>query len=252
MTHKKRPSKGSHSKRSPSATTGGSTSAPPREAPEDAGTRPLDTRAHLLQSAKRVFFEKGYDGATVKDLADAAQVNVSLISYYFGGKEGLYHECLTQFGRERFEFAERMLPADGEAVTSLENFQVRLTLFISEFIEAHLREPEVSGILHRNFGCGSVELLKGFGNIFMRHFEAIVKFISAAQKNGVLRGELSSEQSAAILMGGIVHTIRMEPVARHFYQKSLQDPDLRAEFTRTAVSIFISGCAAKKKPHTQR
>ena len=39
------------------------------------------------------------NGVSVRELASAAGVNLSMISYYFGGKEGLYAEIL----KEQFE-----------------------------------------------------------------------------------------------------------------------------------------------------
>src|SRR5882762_5648479 len=74
-------------------------------------TDDVDSRAALLNAAKRVFAELGFAGATVKDLADAAGVNVSLVSYYFDGKENLYKECLETVGRGHFASAQKVLKA---------------------------------------------------------------------------------------------------------------------------------------------
>lgn len=46
------------------------------------------TRQKLLNAAKRLFAEKGFAATSVKDLAEHAEVNVSLISYHFGVKTG--------------------------------------------------------------------------------------------------------------------------------------------------------------------
>jgi AcrR family transcriptional regulator len=207
-----------------------------------------NTREALLQHAKRVFYEKGYDGATVKDLADAAGVNVSLVSYYFGGKEGLYRECLTRFGQERFEFAERMLSSVDEASLTPEDFKLRLTLFLSEFIEAQMREPEVAGILHREITNPNSDLLQGFGNIFIRHFEAIVRFVLLAQKKGIVRKDLEPQIASALLISGLVHLMRMEPLAKKLYQRSFFDPAQRGELARTAVSFFLDGVIQRHAP----
>lgn len=58
----------------------------------------IDTKEKLLAHAIEIFSLKGFDGTTVKDLAEAAGVNVSLISYHFGGKEALYNACINKFG----------------------------------------------------------------------------------------------------------------------------------------------------------
>src|SRR5690606_26393251 len=87
-----------------------------------------NTKQLLLQAAKRLFAAKGFDGTTVKEISDEAGVNVSLVSYYFDSKEGLYRACLCEFGHSRLEAAQRMLlPAN-----SLEECRIRLQMFIDE------------------------------------------------------------------------------------------------------------------------
>ncbi len=48
------------------------------------------TTEAILAAARGVFTEKGYDGAGTREIAERAQVNVALISRYFGSKEGLF------------------------------------------------------------------------------------------------------------------------------------------------------------------
>jgi TetR/AcrR family transcriptional regulator, regulator of cefoperazone and chloramphenicol sensitivity len=48
------------------------------------------TRAALVDAATRVFGRDGFSAATTKAIAAEAGANQALISYYFGGKEGLY------------------------------------------------------------------------------------------------------------------------------------------------------------------
>lgn len=47
------------------------------------------------------FAEKGYGGARVGSIAARAGVNVQLIAYYFGGKEGLYQEINRRWQRDQ-------------------------------------------------------------------------------------------------------------------------------------------------------
>ncbi|SCM80854.1 Transcriptional regulator, TetR family [uncultured Sporomusa sp.] len=44
----------------------------------------------IIEAAIPLFATKGLAAVSVKELADAAGVNIALISYYFGGKENLY------------------------------------------------------------------------------------------------------------------------------------------------------------------
>jgi AcrR family transcriptional regulator len=47
-------------------------------------------RQRILDAAQRVFADFGYDGASMRQIADAAGVPVALVSYHFGSKDGLY------------------------------------------------------------------------------------------------------------------------------------------------------------------
>jgi AcrR family transcriptional regulator len=62
------------------------------------GRRPggTDTRAALLQAAREVFAEQGYDGATVRMIATRAGVDAAMVNHWFGSKEGLFVKAVLQ------------------------------------------------------------------------------------------------------------------------------------------------------------
>lgn len=49
-----------------------------------------ERRSQLLGVAREVFAEKGYDGASVEELALRADVSKPVVYEHFGGKEGIY------------------------------------------------------------------------------------------------------------------------------------------------------------------
>ncbi|MGA0556021.1 TetR/AcrR family transcriptional regulator [Larkinella sp. VNQ87] len=48
------------------------------------------TEERIWEAAKQVFLEKGFDGATSRDIATAAGINIALTNYYFRSKEKLF------------------------------------------------------------------------------------------------------------------------------------------------------------------
>jgi AcrR family transcriptional regulator len=56
------------------------------------GRRPgnADTRSEIIEAAKRVFAEKGYDGTSLRAVARAAAVDPALVHHYFEGKADLF------------------------------------------------------------------------------------------------------------------------------------------------------------------
>lgn len=68
----------------------------PDTSPRRRGRRPgsSDTRSQLLEAARAVFAERGYDGATVRMIADRAGVDPAMVNHWFGGKDGLFIAAL--------------------------------------------------------------------------------------------------------------------------------------------------------------
>ena len=52
------------------------------------------TREKIIKAALRAFARDGYEGASVRAIVAAAEVNQAAINYHFGSKEGLYHAVL--------------------------------------------------------------------------------------------------------------------------------------------------------------
>ncbi|MFJ2787052.1 TetR family transcriptional regulator [Streptomyces sp. NPDC093249] len=90
------------------------------------------TRRRLLDAARDLFAEHGYEGAKVRDIAERAGVNQALLFRYFGSKQGLLTEVVARGGLEQvratppeelFETALRSMltrDADGTEDRSLE------------------------------------------------------------------------------------------------------------------------------------
>ena len=54
------------------------------------------TKAKIIESAGRLFADKGFKGVTVRDIAQNAETQVSALNYHFRTKEALYREVLLE------------------------------------------------------------------------------------------------------------------------------------------------------------
>ncbi|GIH99794.1 TetR/AcrR family transcriptional regulator [Planobispora takensis] len=57
------------------------------------------TRQRILEAARRLFAELGYDQVTMRLIAAEADANIALINRYFGAKRELFAEVLAMQGR---------------------------------------------------------------------------------------------------------------------------------------------------------
>ena len=85
------------------------------DVPRRRGRRPGggDTRDALLAAARHEFAERGYDGATVRIIADRAGVDPAMVNHWFGGKERLFTAAL-QFPIDPEQILASVLPGDPE------------------------------------------------------------------------------------------------------------------------------------------
>lgn len=68
----------------------------PAATPDVGSAGGTGTRQRILETALQLFSNSGYDKVSVRDIAQAAEVNVAAISYHFGGKPGLYRAAMTE------------------------------------------------------------------------------------------------------------------------------------------------------------
>ena len=82
------------------------------------------TRQKLLNVAIREFSERGFDAVTVRDIEMRAGVQRNLLSYHFGGKEGIWKAAAThvltrlqEFSEAREELVQDLSPRERVAYT---------------------------------------------------------------------------------------------------------------------------------------
>jgi len=108
----------------------------PRRSPApDARQRDAErTREALLDAALAEFGAKGLAGARTSEIAERAGVNKQLISYYFGGKDGLYKAIL-----DRWYAQEDQLQEPGISLEEL----------VWRYLEAGHRQPDLQRLFIR-------------------------------------------------------------------------------------------------------
>ena len=93
------------------------------------------SRRLLMEAAVAEFAAHGLSGARVGDIAARAGLNKQLISYYFGGKQGLYEAISDQWRRD-----ERELAGPGTALPELARAYARQSVQAPDLARLVVRE----------------------------------------------------------------------------------------------------------------
>lgn len=203
-----------------------------RERPARSASAP--TSEVLINSALYLFSRKGYAATSVKEIADHAGANISLVSYYFNGKEGLYRTCMERFGGVRLAAAERIL----RPPQSADEFRIRLRMFLDEFYALHFADPYGSRMVQRDVELDMNIAEDTFHNTFGKIFEILISFFREAQTQGIIRDTIDPQVLPGFFMGSATHFIRTAPLLKRFYDISFEEPEIQNAISEQLMHLF--------------
>lgn len=98
------------------------------------------TRAALIDAARRLFSEFGYDGVAVTDIAREAGVSHSMINVYFNGKAGLLYEIVKDLNGPQMERTRQIARSTGGAAE-------RISQILRAWLDFDLRDARLLAVL---------------------------------------------------------------------------------------------------------
>lgn len=201
-----------------------------RPAVRDSGVR-----ADLLAGARRLFAAKGFEGASLKELAEQTGHNAALVSYYFESKEGLFRECVLPLLGAGMASAEATLrPAKCRA-----DLLARFAQFVENFIATHLAEQDICIILHRDLHTNVVrQLFKDHVQCFDDH---LLKFLKSARKCNLIRSDIDPDLLAKMIMSSMFNLISIDRFRSDLGEPAFLSESRRVSTVRQITDFFVSG-----------
>jgi AcrR family transcriptional regulator len=163
---------------------------------EPTGTRRQqaeERRKQILDAACRVFSEKGFAGASMRDIAREVGVTEGLLYHYFENKEQLIHATWKE--RSWRDSLERILAVGDEVPLS-----VVLKEMASDFLHTLYRHGDMARMcvaeMQRN-----EELARHFLERIQDNQKLIIEFFRKRQSLGQIKPTADVEMAAGLLMG---------------------------------------------------
>ncbi|HEX5026167.1 MAG TPA: TetR family transcriptional regulator [Agriterribacter sp.] len=156
-----------------------------------------DKRIHILDAAEQLFAEKGFDGTSVRDIAGQANVNLAMISYYFGSKEKL----LVSLIEHRSGYTRGILEelSKDESLSPFDKIDRLVDLYVDKILNNSRFHCIVTTHLPT---MQSEEIKDMMTSIKIGNLEQIKKIILDGQKKKVFR-KVDIELTVASVMGTI-------------------------------------------------
>lgn len=198
-------------------------------------------RTKLIQEAGRLFADLGFEGVSTREIAKAAHVNISLISYYFEGKEGLYMAVFEDFAVKAQSNMITMVDELKAPDMTRQSFEKTMKTIVQKMVHLKTEAPYASILMMREImnGCPRTKdfIDRQMGSMAM----GLISYIEAAQKKGFVKTEIH----IPTLFISLVHSVdtytmagRIDTVLSRKLYKIPKDID---KFTEQIQRIFIEG-----------
>lgn len=167
----------------------------------------IDTKGKILDTAERLFGERGYGATSLRQVIAEAKVNIAAVHYHFGSKEELLDALvLRKMGpvtAARLALLDKV-EASGKGKLKVEDVLGAFLLPTAEMAE---RNPQFVTLVGRMFAEG---IMPG---IFEKHFKSsLLRFLSAL---GRALPHLPQEEllwRVHFMIGAMAHTMCGSPV----------------------------------------
>lgn len=179
-----------------------------------------DKQNEILQVAEKLFSEHGFDGTSVRDIAKEANINIAMISYYFGSKEKLLETLIiNRISDLRLEmeniFKENLSPFD------------KIDRLIALYITRINKNCRMYQIIHFEIASKKRDInYESFNDVKKSNLEALKKIINDGQEQGLFAKNINVALIPPTIMGTYFHFQMNKPFYSDLFNlKTAEDFD---------------------------
>ncbi len=166
-----------------------------------------DVRARLVAVARELFAKRGFGAVGIRELARAADVTPGMISYYFGGKVGLYEAMLASVFEE---LLARVRELSSRPAVGTPPLEALIRLYITTIAD----QPWVPTLLVREIVTGDSGARARFIDRFASRAAALLPSLLEAEiSSGRLRADLDPKLAVLSLFGMSIFPFLAHPIA---------------------------------------
>lgn len=200
-----------------------------------------DAKKCLLQAAAKLFSKQGLEKTSTRDLAKESHANISLISYHFGGKEGLYKEVMREFALDIQNSVQLMFEEYEKKELTKDVFVEEMGMIVNNMISMRLKHPEICTILAREKIEGLPLSKEIHEEIFYPLANKFINLFTKAQEKKIVRAEINPALYFALLTEGIFGFFQILSCETQFkkdYSKLLLDTEV---LKKQILGVYLQG-----------
>jgi AcrR family transcriptional regulator len=171
-----------------------------------------DKQIQIIQVAEKLFAETGYDGTSIRDIAKEAQINIAMISYYFGSKDQLLESLIV------YRATDVKLQLDNlilEDLNPIEKINKLIAIYVSKINDNRC----IYKILNFEFSSKKRDInLDAFTELKKGNLKSLETLIKEGQQKGIFRKDIIVPLITPTILGTYFHFHMNRP----FYESLLE------------------------------
>ena len=194
----------------------------------------IDKKDHILDVAERIFSEMGFDGASTRLISGEAGVNMAMLNYYFGSKEGLF---LAVFDRKITSF-QNILQNIGsdDSMTSWEKIEKYVDLYSERIVSNNCFQK----LLYQEMGMTKrSDVSDKIRNILMKNVSELSKILQDGIDNGEFKNDCDPQMVIATIYGTKNFIVNTPLMSSQLFGYNIQDDKILEEKFKPRMKSFM-------------
>lgn len=179
-----------------------------------------EKQIQIINTAERLFALKGYDGTSVRDIAEEAGINLAMISYYFGSKEGLIKAVFEERTNDIAIKIEDLLKN-----TSMSPME-KIYQLIDDYVDRIATKIQFHKIMFYEQMLEKNTFITGLLNdLKKRNTERVATLIQEGREKGVFKKDIDLVLLMNTLFGTVTTSFFNKEYYKMFYNMQSQDTE---------------------------
>ena len=158
-----------------------------------------EKQIHILQIAETLFAENGFEGTSIRTIAKQAEINVAMVSYYFGSKEKLLEALII------YRTSDLKIQIENLSVEDLDPVE-KINKMIELYVNRIRCNKGIYRISHFEFSSEEKEdKMKVLNEVRDRNLKSLETIIHEGQQKGIFRKDIIIQLIPATILGTFFH-----------------------------------------------
>jgi len=193
-----------------------------------------DKQLQIIGAAEKLFAYNGFEGTSVRDIAEQAGVNVAMISYYFGSKEKLLQALFEQRTKNLTVKIEGLLKDD-----TLTPFR-KLEIVIDDYVERVAEKQRFYKLMICEQMLDKNRTVTGLlKELKKKNSDLIVKLIEDGQRKKAFRKNIDVVLLMNTLFGVVMHSFLNQDFYKYYHELEEMTEEEFYELLKNKLNKYI-------------